>query len=230
MLIFESGLDETTRLFLADKGFTVTSPDDPITELDVLVNWIISGDFSVLVLNLSDNWGPIAIKYLRTEIPNLAIVGISDSSSTMRWSEYRSLFLENGGDDLLKNPCNPRELAASIRAAVRRSNGLVADTRQFTSGDAVIRVNLTAQVVLVNNISVLLTGKERQLVMLLAAHRDVVITKERLLNGMYSHLEDEPELKIIDVFVCKARKKFDEIAEGSGGVIETVWGRGYRMK
>ncbi len=230
MLIFESGLDETTRLFLADKGFTVTSPDDPITELDVLVNWIISGDFSVLVLNLSDNWGPIAIKYLRTEIPNLAIVGISDSNSTMRWSEYRSLFLENGGDDLLKNPCNPRELAASIRAAVRRSNGLVADTRQFTSGDAVIRVNLTAQVVLVNNISVLLTGKERQLVMLLAAHRDVVITKERLLNGMYSHLEDEPELKIIDVFVCKARKKFDEIAEGSGGVIETVWGRGYRMK
>ena len=230
MLIFESGLDETTRLFLADKGFTVTSPDDPITELVVLVYWIISGDFSVLVLNLSDNWGPIAIKYLRTEIPNLAIVGISDSSSTMRWSEYRSLFLENGGDDLLKNPCNPRELAASIRAAVRRSNGLVADTRQFTSGDAVIRVNLTAQVVLVNNISVLLTGKERQLVMLLAAHRDVVITKERLLNGMYSHLEDEPELKIIDVFVCKARKKFDEIAEGSGGVIETVWGRGYRMK
>ncbi len=230
MLIFESGLDETTRLFLADKGFTVTSPDDPITELDVLVNWIISGDFSVLVLNLSDNWGPIAIKYLRTEIPNLAIVGISDSNSTMRWSEYRSLFLENGGDDLLKNPCNPRELAASIRAAVRRSNGLVADTRQFTSGDAVIRVNLTAQVVLVNNISVSLTGKERQLVMLLAAHRDVVITKERLLNGMYSHLEDEPELKIIDVFVCKARKKFDEIAEGSGGVIETVWGRGYRMK
>ena len=53
-------------------------------------------------------------------------------------------------------------------------------------------------------------------------------TKEMFLNAMYSGM-DEPEIKIIDVFMCKLRKK---LAEASGGknYVETVWGRGYALR
>ena len=63
---------------------------------------------------------------------------------------------------------------------------------------------------------------------LLALRKGSTLTKETFLNHLYGDL-DESDAKIIDVFICKLRKK---LANASGGqdYIETVWGRGYTLR
>jgi two-component system cell cycle response regulator CtrA len=80
----------------------------------------------------------------------------------------------------------------------------------------------------INGARVHLTGKEYQLLELLALRKGMTLTKEMFLSHLYGGM-DEPEMKIIDVFICKLRKK---LANASGGkdYIETVWGRGYVMR
>ncbi len=73
-----------------------------------------------------------------------------------------------------------------------------------------------------------LTGKEYQMLELLSLRKGTTLTKEMFLNHLYGGM-DEPELKIIDVFICKLRKKLSE-ATGGKNYIETVWGRGYVLR
>ena len=89
-------------------------------------------------------------------------------------------------------------------------------------------VNLDTRVVSVDDQPVHLTGKEYGILELLCLRKGTTLTKEMFLNHLY-HGMDEPELKIIDVFVCKLRKK---LAQATGGkhYIETVWGRGYVLR
>src|ERR1043165_6269966 len=73
-----------------------------------------------------------------------------------------------------------------------------------------------------------LTGKEFAMLELMALRKGSTLTKEMFLNGMYGGM-DEPELKIIEVFICKLRKKLGE-ASGGKDYIETIWGRGYALR
>jgi two-component system cell cycle response regulator CtrA len=73
-----------------------------------------------------------------------------------------------------------------------------------------------------------LTGKEYQMLELLSLRKGTTLTKEMFLNHLYGGM-DEPELKIIDVFICKLRKKVSEATDGAN-YIETVWGRGYVLR
>jgi two-component system cell cycle response regulator CtrA len=115
-------------------------------------------------------------------------------------------------------------LVARIHAIVRRSKGHAQSVVQ--SGD--LLVNLDAKTTEVNGTRVYLTGKEYQVLELLSLRKGMTISKEMFLNHLYGGM-DEPELKIIDVFICKLRKK---LATASGGkdYIETVWGRGYMLR
>ena len=91
-----------------------------------------------------------------------------------------------------------------------------------------LRVNLDIKTLEVNGQRVNLTSKEYQMLELLSLRKGTTLTKEMFLNHLYGGM-DEPELKIIDVFVCKLRKK---LAQATGGkhYIETVWGRGYVLR
>ncbi len=91
-----------------------------------------------------------------------------------------------------------------------------------------LMVNLDTRVVEVDERPLHLTGKEYGILELLSLRKGTTLTKEMFLNHLYGGM-DEPELKIIDVFVCKLRKK---IAQATGGrhYIETVWGRGYVLR
>jgi two-component system cell cycle response regulator CtrA len=91
-----------------------------------------------------------------------------------------------------------------------------------------LAVDLDTRVVSVDDQPVHLTGKEYAILELLTLQKDTIVTREMLLNHLYGAM-DEPELKIIDVFVCKLRKK---LAQATGGdhYIETVWGRGYMLR
>jgi two-component system cell cycle response regulator CtrA len=111
-----------------------------------------------------------------------------------------------------------------INAIVRRSKGHAQSI--ITTGD--LKVNLDTKTVEVNGSRVHLTGKEYQMLELLSLRKGTTLTKEMFLNHLYGGM-DEPELKIIDVFICKLRKKLAAATEGKN-YIETVWGRGYVLR
>ena len=113
---------------------------------------------------------------------------------------------------------------ARIHAIIRRSKG----HSQSIIKTGKISVNLDAKTVETDGKAVHLTGKEYQMLELLSLRKGTTLTKEMFLNHLYGGM-DEPELKIIDVFICKLRKKLSN-ATGGENYIETVWGRGYVLR
>ena len=130
--------------------------------------------------------------------------------------------LAGGADDYMTKPFHRAELVARIHAVVRRSKGHSQSV--IRTGD--ILVNLDGKTVEVNGQRLHLTGKEYQMLELLSLRKGTTLTKEMFLNHLYGGM-DEPELKIIDVFICKLRKKLKAVA--GDHYIETVWGRGYML-
>lgn len=124
----------------------------------------------------------------------------------------------------MTKPFHREELVARIHAIIRRSKGHA----QSIIKTGRIAVNLDAKTVDVGGSTVHLTGKEYQMLELLSLRKGTTLTKEMFLNHLYGGM-DEPELKIIDVFICKLRKKLAEATQGEN-YIETVWGRGYVLR
>ena len=129
-----------------------------------------------------------------------------------------------GADDYVTKPFHKDELIARIHAIVRRSVGHAEPG--VKCGDLTVKPE--AKQAEIAGKMVPLTTKEYGMLELLAMRQGHTITKEMFLNQLYGGM-DEPEQKIIDVFICKLRKK---LAEASGGknYIETVWGRGTRSE
>ena len=179
-------------------------------------------DFDIIILDLRlpDIDGYEVVRRLRAsrvQTPVLILSGRSDPTDKVRG-------LTNGADDYLTKPFNKGEMLARIHAIVRRAKG---------HSESVIRtgklvVNMDSRSVEVDGQRLHVTGKEYNILELLSLRKGTTLTKEMFLDHLYGGI-DEPELKIIDVFICKLRKK---IAAHSGGqhYIETVWGRGYVLK
>ena len=177
-------------------------------------------DIIVLDLMLPDMDGYEVLRRLRAarvKTPVLILSGLNGSDDKIKG-------LGVGADDYLTKPFDKRELIARIQAIVRRSRG---------HSDSIIKtgkltVNLDTRRVEVDGQPLHLTGKEYGILELLSLRKGTTLTKEMFLNHLYGGL-DEPELKIIDVFVCKLRKKLTA-ATGGENYIETVWGRGYALR
>ena len=177
-------------------------------------------DLILLDLNLPDMSGHEVLRQLRLariETPILILSGSDDTDNKIRGFGF-------GADDYLTKPFHREELIARIHAIIRRSKGHA----QSVIRTGRVNVNLDAKSVDVDGKSVHLTGKEYQILELLSLRKGTTLTKEMFLNHLYGGM-DEPELKIIDVFICKLRKKLAE-ATGGDNYIETVWGRGYVMR
>ena len=114
--------------------------------------------------------------------------------------------------------------AVPIQAIVRPSQ----DHREATIRTGKLAVNLDARIVSVDDQPMHVTSREYAILELLSQRKGTVLTKEMFLDRLY-HGMNEPELKIIDVFLCKLRKKLAQ-ATGGNHYIETVWGRGYMLR
>ncbi|MGI3184896.1 response regulator transcription factor CtrA [Nioella aestuarii] len=177
-------------------------------------------DLILLDLNLPDMNGHEVLRQLRlsrVDTPILILSGSDDTESKIKGFGF-------GADDYLTKPFHRDELVARIHAIIRRSKGHA----QSVIRTGRINVNLDAKTVDVDGRAVHLTGKEYQMLELLSLRKGTTLTKEMFLNHLYGGM-DEPELKIIDVFICKLRKKLSQ-ATGGDNHIETIWGRGYVLR
>jgi hypothetical protein len=109
-------------------------------------------------------------------------------------------------------PFHKAELVARIQAIVRRSKGYAQPV--IHTGELVVK--LETKTVEVNGPRLHLTGKEYQMLALLLLRKGTRLTKEMFLNHLYGGT-DEPEPEIIDVFICKPRKKLTNASNG------TIW-------
>jgi two-component system cell cycle response regulator CtrA len=177
-------------------------------------------DIIILDLMLPDMDGYEVLRRLRAarvKTPILILSGLTGLDDKIKG-------LGVGADDYLTKPFDKRELVARIQAIVRRSKG---------HSDSLIKtgkltVNLDTRTVDIDGQPLHLTGKEYGILELLSLRKGTTLTKEMFLNHLYGGM-DEPELKIIDVFVCKLRKKLTAATAGEN-YIETVWGRGYVLR
>ncbi len=177
-------------------------------------------DAIILDLMLPDIDGYEVLRRLRgadIEVPVLILSGWSAS-------EFKVKGLCVGADDYLTKPFDERELLARLRAVVRRSRGHAAKVIQSGS----LAVNIDSHTVKIDSRSIHLTNKEYQVLELLVLRKGKIVAKRTLLDHLYGGM-DEPDIKIIDVFVCKIRKKLAP-AGGGESYIETHWGRGYVLR
>ena len=177
-------------------------------------------DVILLDLMLPDMEGLDVLRRMRANqvsAPVLILSGLSDIS-------FKSKGLNIGADDYLIKPFDNRELLARIKAVQRRFRGH--DDSVVRSGD--LTINLDTQSVEIDGKRVNVTPKEYAILELLCQRQGVVLSKEVFLDHLYAG-RDEPETKIIDVFVCKLRRKLADVS-GDKSYIETVWGRGYMLR
>jgi two-component system cell cycle response regulator CtrA len=156
------------------------------------------------------------MRLARNDTPVLILSGI-----TLPQARVKALSL--GADDFIIKPYDKAELLARMQAVVRRSKGFSQPTVRLGR----LELNLDSREVSIDGRDIHLTGKEYSILELLVLRKGMVLTKEAFLNHLYGGM-DEPEVKIIDVFVCKLRKKLARA--GAEGIIGTIWGRGYMIR
>jgi two-component system, cell cycle response regulator CtrA len=156
------------------------------------------------------------MRVARNDTPVLILSGLSRPQAKVKG-------LGLGADDFITKPFDKGELLARMQAVVRRSKGFSKPLLRIGP----LELNLDSREVMVEGAIVHLTGKEYAILELLVLRKGMVLTKEAFLNHLYGGL-DEPEMKIIDVFICKLRKKLAQA--GADNLIGTVWGRGYMIR
>jgi two-component system cell cycle response regulator CtrA len=214
----DSATAQSIELMLRTEGFICDTTD--LGEDGLEIGKLYDYDIIILDLMLPDIDGYEVLRRLRAarvRTPILILSGLGELDHKIKGLGF-------GADDFLTKPFDRRELIARIQAIVRRAKG---------HSESVIRtgkllVNLDSRVVEVEGQPLHLTGKEYGILELLSLRKGTTLTKEMFLNHLYGGM-DEPELKIIDVFVCKLRKKL-AVATNGENYIETVWGRGYVLR
>jgi two-component system, cell cycle response regulator CtrA len=214
----DSAMARSIELMLRSEGFNVYTTD--LGEEGIDLGKLYDYDIIVLDLQLPDMSGFEVLKSLRTAKVQTPVLILSGNAIV----EAKVKALGFGADDYMTKPFHKDELVARIQAVVRRSKGHSQSV--ITTGKLI--VNLDAKTVEVDGSRVHLTGKEYQMLELLSLRKGTTLTKEMFLNHLYGGM-DEPELKIIDVFICKLRKKLATATNGEN-YIETVWGRGYVLR
>jgi two-component system cell cycle response regulator CtrA len=210
---------QSIELMLKCESFNLYATDLGEEGLDVAKHY--DYDVILLDLNLPDISGFEVLRSLRVCKISTPILILSGLSAI----EHKIKAFGFGADDYMTKPFHKDELVARIHAIVRRSKGHAGSIIQ--TGDLV--VHLDRKTVEVNAERIHVTKKEYQMLELFSLRKGRTLTKEQFLNHLYGGMEEEPQQKILDVFICKLRKKLRD-ASGGKNYIETVWGHGYVLR
>ena len=204
-------------LMLKSSGAVVDHTDTGEEALELARHY--EYDIILLDIMLPDIEGYEVVRRLRlarNDTPVLILSGLARPQAKVKG-------LGMGADDYITKPFDRAELLARMQAIVRRCKGF----SQPALCVGPLQLNLDSREVTVDGKPVHLTGKEYAILELLVLRKGMVLTKEAFLNHLYGGM-DEPEMKIIDVFICKLRKKL--MQAGADNMIGTVWGRGYMVR
>ncbi len=219
VLLVEDDLTAARGIMLMLKGAGAVVDHAATGEESVELTRHYEYDIILLDLMLPDIEGFEVVRRLRVarnDTPILILSGLIRSPAKVK-------ALGLGADDFITKPFDNAELLARMQAVVRRCKGFSQPTLRVGT----VELNLDSREVCVAGREVHLTGKEYSILELLVLRKGMVLTKEAFLNHLYGGL-DEPEMKIIDVFICKLRKKL--AAAGADNMIGTIWGRGYMIR
>ncbi len=219
LLIEDDGATaQSIELMLESESFVIYTAN--LGEDGIDLSKVYEYDIILLDLNLPDMSGFEVLRGLRAskvKTPTLILSGLAGIEDKIKG-------LGGGADGYMTKPFHKDELIARIHSIVRRYRGHAQSVIEIDD----LVVNLDSKSVEVDGTRVHLTGKEYQMLELLALRNGTTLSKEMFLNNLYGGI-DEPELKIIDVFMCKLRKKLANASSGKN-YVETVWGRGYMLR
>jgi two-component system cell cycle response regulator CtrA len=214
----DSSVSEVIELIGRQYGmiFDITALGEDGIEFSRLYDY----DLIVLDIMLPDIDGYEVLKRIREagkEVPILILSGLGDPEEKIKGLGF-------GADDYLTKPFNKEELIARIQAIVRRSKGH--NTSVIKAGH--LEISIQNHSTTFKGQAVRLTNKEQAILEIMALRKGNILSKEMLIEHLYNGM-DEPEAKIIDVFICKLRRKIMNLSNGVD-YIETIWGRGYALK
>ncbi|HBH27033.1 MAG TPA: DNA-binding response regulator [Rhodospirillaceae bacterium] len=213
-------LAKSVRLMLSSEKYVVDLAPTGEEGLEIARSGLYDYDIIILDLILPDMSGHDITRALRdasVKTPILILSGLASADEKIKG-------LSHGADDYLTKPFDKRELVARLQAIVRRAQGHAQSA--ITVGR--LTVNVGAKTAEVDGTPISLTGKEYAVLELLAMRKGITLTKESFLSHLYGGM-DEPDAKIVDVFVCKLRRKLKAALDGES-YIETVWGQGYVLR
>ena len=176
-------------------------------------------DLVLMDLQLPDVPAYEVVRMMRAASLKTPVVILSDTATV----QAKVKALDQGADDFLITPCDPEEILARIRAVVRRSRGHSNST--LTLGP--VELLLDRRDVRVHGQSLHLSRREYAVLELLFLKQGVILNKGAFLTHLYCGME-EPEMKTIDVIICRLRKKLAQA--GVPTLIDTVWGCGYILR
>ena len=176
-------------------------------------------DLVLMDLHLPDVPAYEVVRMMRAAALKTPVVIMSDTATVQ--AKVRAL--DQGADDFLITPCDSEEVLARIRAVVRRSQGHTNST--LTLGP--VELLLDRRDVRVHGQSLHLSRREYAVLELLFLKQGVILNKGAFLTHLYCGM-DEPEMKTIDVIICRLRKKL--AGAGVPTLIDTVWGCGYILR
>ena len=173
---------------------------------------------AVLVGNMEDP--VLVVETLRRRGVEAPIIILSDRKN----AELAIRAFSAGADDFVVKPFNPAELKARIFAVSRRMSGHV--NPSFELGR--LTVHADGRDPEVDGRRIKLSHREHAIFHYLVRNLGRVVPKEAVYEAVYGSMDCEPFEKVIDVYICKLRKK---LADATGGeqFIETVYCRGYKM-
>ena len=175
-------------------------------------------DLAIVDLGLPKLNGLTVVQRLRADGRTIPILILTARGS---WQD-KVVGLESGADDYLVKPFEYPELAARIKALLRRS--LKATSDVLTLGP--IALDFSAQVARLNGEVMDLTAYEYRVLEFLVRERTRVVSKQELSDYLYPHDEDR-DSNVLEVLIGRLRRKLDP--DGSLAPIETLRGRGYRL-
>lgn len=218
LLIFGNQLDSRDVLTTFFKSKLVVVDETP--DLDEAIDLTRFYEYDVVLLRVSDTRSTDIelIRRLRLAGLRCPIMAVAHSLS----EATRLRILEAGIDDLIINAVSNEEIFLRVQNQVRRSRGFQSPSLSIGN----VEINMNAKKIYVSDNEISLTKKEYQIVEILALRKGCVLSKEAILDHLYGGL-DEPNPKIIDVFICKIRKKLQK--SGADDLIQTNWGRGYMV-
>ncbi|OUI82267.1 regulator [Gluconobacter sp. DsW_056] len=202
---------------LRNASFTVDHTPSGEEAIEMLRHY--DYDVVVLELMLNDLEGYEVIRRVRAARITTPILVLS----ALLRSQAKIRAFSMGADDYMTKPYDAGELVARLQAVMRRSRGFAEPKLRVGN----LELDLNGKNVTVDGGALHLTGKEYAILELLVIRKGSVLTKDAFLNHLYGGI-DEPEMKIIDVFICKLRRKLQNV--GAGNLIATVWGRGYILR